>query len=66
MAPMLGALVGGVFATSIGLRLTLAIAAAVATVAFVRLLCSPARQLRVLPVPHGRTPALVEPDPVVA
>jgi MFS family permease len=45
----LGALVGGALAATIGLRATLVVAAAVSFPAFLPLLFSPARRLRVLP-----------------
>jgi MFS family permease len=62
----LGSLTGGALATSIGIRPTLGIGAAISFVAFVPLLLSPFRGLRDLPPTEPRSPAeamATEPEP---
>lgn len=62
----LGALVGGTLAASIGLRPTLIVGTVTAAIAFLPLLFSPARQLRVLPTPNIETQETSEPQPAIA
>ncbi len=62
----LGALIGGTLAASIGLRPTFMVGSVTAAVAFLPLLFSPARQLRVLPAPRVEAQQAPEPQPVIA